>query len=162
LLPKLNEAALKEAVVDTGGAALTVTASVTLCVSEVDEPWIAMLAVPFAAVGLAVTVICCSEPGAMDRVIGEAVTPEGREPTATITFPLKPFTGEAVIAIACAGPPGVSVTAEGVVSKVKSAEPPPPHPVKTASSEIAHRKVVRGCIRSAPKVFATVLFLSCK
>ena len=87
----------------------------------------------------------------MDRVIGVAVTPLGREPTAKLTFPVKPFTGEAVTVTVCAAPPGVIVIEEGTIAKVKSTVEllevlPPPHPVKTVSKEIAHRKDIRDCM----------------
>jgi hypothetical protein len=139
-------------------AALTATAAVTLCVSEPEEPWRVMLVFPTAAVGPAVTVSCCSEPGAMDKVIGVTVTPAAREPTVRLTLPEKPFTGEVVMSIACAEPPEVSVTAKGAIARVKSAadvelllelgvEPLPLlHPAKTVTREIAHRKAIRDCI----------------
>jgi hypothetical protein len=128
-----------------------------------------MVALPAAAAGVAVTPICCSPPGAIDRVIGVAMTPLGKEPTATVTFPVKPFTGEAVIVTVCAAPPGVIVIAEGAIARVKSpvaagddAEPPPLHPAKTASKEVAHRKVICDCMRSAPTISVTALLLSCR
>ena len=175
LLPKLKEAALNEAVVDNGGAALTVNAAVTLWESEPEVPWRAMLAVPAAAVGPAVTVICCSEPAVIDKVIGVAVTPVGSEPTVTLTFPVNPFVGEALIAIACAAPPGMSVIVEGTIASVKSAgnsvvdvlvplfvellPPPPLQPVKAIKREATHRKAIQDRIRSAPFVSITVLVM---
>jgi hypothetical protein len=127
-----------------------------------------MVALPGTAAGLAVTLICCSPPGATDRVIGVAVTPLGKEPTATLTFPVKPFTGEAVTVTVCAAPPGVIVIEEGTIAKVKSAEtvavllevPPPLHPVKTVSKEIAHRRETRDCMRRAPNLSVQDLFFS--
>lgn len=161
LLPKLNEVPLNEAVVDAG---VTVSAAVTLWLSEPEDPWRAMLVVPAAAVGPAVTKICCSEPAVMDKVIGDAVTPVGRVPIDTLTFPVNPFTGEALIAIACAEPPGVSVTVEGTIARVKSAGnadvvpddsdpalfaglPPPLHPVKTANTETMHKEAINDRMR---------------
>jgi hypothetical protein len=99
----------------------------------------------------------------MDRVIGVAVTPLGKEPTAKLTFPVKPFTGVAVTVTVCAAPPGVIVIEEGTIAKVKSTVellevPPPPHPVKTVSKEIAHRKDIRDCMRRAPHLSVQNLF----
>ena len=161
LFPKLNELPLKAALVESGdAAALTVTDAVTLWLSEPEVPWSEMLAFPAAAVGVAVTLICCRPPGIMERVIGVAVTPLGKEPTATFTLPVKPFDGEAVTATVCAGAPGVIVSVEGAIARVKSPEPvvallddpPPPHPVKTVRVKIAHKKGIRDCMRGPPSV----------
>ena len=105
----------------------------------------------------------------MDRVIGVTVTPLGKEPTATLTFPVKPLTGEAATVTVCAAPPGVIVIEEGTIAKVKSPDPvvvllevpppPPPHPARTVSREIAHRRDIRDCMRMAPNVsFQDLLF----
>jgi hypothetical protein len=168
LLPKLKELPLKAAFVEVGGVVgLTVRAVVMLWLSEPDVPWSDMVALPAAAAGVAVTLICCSPPGAMDNVIGVAVTPLGKAPTATLTFPAKPFVGEELTVRFCAAPPGAIVTDAGTIARVKSADPVvvlpddpvvplfgllPPllHPAKTVSKEIAHRKVPRDFMRSAP------------
>jgi hypothetical protein len=164
LLPKLNELPLKDAFVEAdGGAALTVIAAVMLWLSEPEVPWSEMLALPTAAAGPAVTLICCSPPGAMDRVIGVAVTALGKELTVTLTFPVNPFTGEAVTAMVCGAPPGVIATVEGAMARVKSAGafelPPPLHPAKTVSKEIAHRKGIRDSMREAPMCIRQVVLL---
>jgi hypothetical protein len=119
-----------------------------------------MVALPATAAGLALTLTCCRPPGAMDRVIGVAVTPVGKEPTATLTFPVKPFTGEAAIVTVCAAPPGVIVIEEGTMAKLKSPDPVvvllevPPllHPVKTVSRKTAHKNDIRECMRWAPNL----------
>ena len=78
------------------------------------------------------------------------VTPLGKAPTATLTFPVKPFIGDAATTKVCAAPPEVIVSAEGAITRVKSAVdfglPPPPHPVNTVNREIAHRNAVGDCI----------------
>ena len=128
-----------------------------------------MVALPGAAAAVAVTLICCKLPGAMDRVIGVAVTPLGNEPTAMLTFPVKPFTGEAATVTVCAAPPGVTVIEEGTIARVKSLDPvvagfdvppPPLHPVKATNSEMAHKKGKRDCMRMAPEVSVEDLFVS--
>lgn len=118
------------------------------------------MALPATAAGLALTLICCRPPGTMDRVVGVAVTPLGKEPTATLTFPVKPFMGEAAIVTVCAAPPGVIVIDEGTIAKLKSLGPVvgalevPLHPVKSVSRQTAQRKGKRGCIRMAPNLSA--------
>jgi hypothetical protein len=86
----------------------------------------------------------------MDRVMGVAVTPPGKEPTVTLTFPEKPFMGEAASVTACAAPPGVTVMEEGTIARLKSPDPvavllevPPPHPVKIVNTETAERRGIR-------------------
>jgi hypothetical protein len=169
LLPKLNELPLNAAFVEADGAEeLTVKAVVMLWLSEPEVAWSEMVALPAAAAGLALTLTCCRPPGAMDKVIGVAVTPLGKAPTVTLTFPVKPFTGEAATVTVCAAPPGVIVIEEGTIANVKSPDPvvvllevppPPLHPVKTVSREIAHRKDIRDCMRMAPNVSVQDLFV---
>ena len=79
--------------------------------------------------------------------MGVAVTPLGKEPTVTLTFPEKPFMGEAATVTACAAPPGATVIEEGTIARLKSPDPvavllevPPPHPAKIVINETAHRR----------------------
>ena len=125
-----------------------------------------MLAFPAAAVRPAVTTICCSPPGATDSVIGVAVKPLGRVPTVRLTLPVNPFTAEAVTVMVCGAPPGLIVTVEGAMVRVKSAGtfklPPLLHPVRTLSREIAHLKAVRDCMKSAPTISVAAFLLPCR
>ena len=115
-----------------------------------------MLALPVAAVESAVRAICCNPPGATDKVIGVAVMPLGNVPTVRFTFPVNPFTGEAVTVIACGEPPEVTVTVEGATAKVKSAGNvavwPPPQPAKTVSTQSADNKLTGDCMGRLPKL----------
>ncbi len=90
LLPKLNEVALKAALVKRVHGDV---AALMLWVSEPEVAWSVMLVFPAAAVGPAVTVSCCREPGATERVIGETVMPLGKEPTAHVHIPGKAVHG---------------------------------------------------------------------
>jgi hypothetical protein len=102
----------------------------------------------------------------MDRVIGVAVTPVGKEPTARLTFPVKPFIGEAVTVTLWAAPPGVTVIEEGTMARLKSPEavvgalevPPPPHPAKAASRETAHRRGKRDRMSCSENIQVVVCF----
>jgi len=85
--------------------------------------------------------------------MGVAVTPLGKAPTATLTFPEKPFMGEAASVTVCAAPPGVIVIEEGTIARLKSPDPvagapevPLLHPVKMVNSETAHRRGKRDCM----------------
>jgi hypothetical protein len=116
-----------------------------------------MVVLPTVAPGAAVTVICWSVPGATERVIGVAVTPVGSEPTARLTFPVKPFMAEAVTVTVCGAPPGAIVIEEGETAIEKSPAPvvalddPPPQPARTVRRESKQNKGKRDRMRRAPK-----------
>jgi hypothetical protein len=120
LLAKLKEVPLNEAVVIGGGGGAIVRDEEALCVSVPEVPVRAMLAVPATAVEDALMLICMSEPGITERLIGVAVTPAGSEPSVTATVSLKPFTGETPTVNVCATPPGTTVMLAGATSREKS------------------------------------------
>jgi hypothetical protein len=83
LSPKSKDVVLNEAEVD--GAA-TCKDTVALCESPETVPATAMLAVPGVAFGDAVMVIWPSVlVDVRERVVGDAVTPDGRDPIVTAT-----------------------------------------------------------------------------
>ena len=118
LSPKSKDVVLNEAEVD--GAA-TCKDTVALCESPEPVPATAMLVVPGVAFGDAVMVIWPSVlVDVRERVVGDAVTPEGRDPIVTATAALKPLVGEIATFNVCEAPPGVTLTVEGATSREKS------------------------------------------
>jgi hypothetical protein len=83
-----------------------------------EVPTRVTITLPAAAVEAAVSVTFCAVPEIRVSVAGFAVTPVGSPVMATITVPVKPFTGTAFTLICCPAPPATSVTLTGVeVSK---------------------------------------------
>jgi hypothetical protein len=109
-------------------AAVTLTASVTVFVSEPEVPVNVMVALLLGAFGSAVRVTFCDVPGVRFSVEGVTVTPAGSPATATLTIPLNPFVPATLTVTPCADPAAMG-TVSGATVNVKSCEdgsPPPP------------------------------------
>jgi hypothetical protein len=100
------------------GAAFTVSAKVVVWLRLPDVPVIVTVAVPVAALPLAVSVnvlLLVVEPG-----VNDAVTPLGKPEAAMLTLPVKPFNAATEIVLVPLVP-CVIARLEGVVERLKSA-----------------------------------------
>lgn len=104
----------------SGGGAAIVAATVAVRAREPEVPVMVRVALPMVAVAAAVSVTVCAAPGVRLKVVGCAVTPEGRPVIATATVPLKELRGAALILICCEAPPATSATDDGEEDREKS------------------------------------------
>src|SRR6185312_689667 len=123
--PKSNDVPLSET--DARAGAM-VSAEVALWLRVPEVPVTVMLAVPAGAEEDTERLNSPSEPDVRFRLEGVAVTPSGREPSVTATFPLKSFVPEATTLSSCAAPPGATVMVDGPAWSEKSALVPLPLP----------------------------------
>ena len=124
---------------------------------EPEVPVSVRVALPIVAVGAAVIVTVCAAPGVRVRVAGCAVTPVGSPEMVTITAPMKPLSGAALMLICWAVPPALSETAEGESDKEKSAcgagVDEPPQELRTRQKRViehAVRTLENGLMPSLP------------
>ena len=104
----------------SGGASVTESAKVAVCVTDVAVPVTVTVASPVAALAAAVNVTFCGVPGVRLSVDGLAVTPAGRPLSLTLTVPLKPFIGTASTETVLPAPPCDTAILDGPSAKVKS------------------------------------------
>ena len=103
-------------------APVTVRLNVVLCVKAPDTPVIVTVAVPVAAVPLAVNVSVLVE--VVGFGLNCAVTPLGRPVALNVTLPVKPSSGVTVIVLVPLAPCAM-VSVFGFAAKLKSGDPPP-------------------------------------
>ena len=83
------------AVSEKFAAAVTVKATVAVCVKVPEVPVKVTVALPTVAFAAAVSVTLCAVPGVSVSVAGFAVTPVGSPLMVTITVAVNPFVGTA-------------------------------------------------------------------
>lgn len=104
----------------SGGASVTESDKVAVCVTDAAAPVTVTFASPVAALAAAVRVTFCAVPGVRLNVDGLAVTPLGRPLSFTFTVPLKPSMGTAFTEIVLPAPPCGTAILAGARVKVKS------------------------------------------
>jgi hypothetical protein len=99
----------------------TVKARVAVSTVVPEVPVKATVSADATAVDAAVSVVLCAVPGVRVSVGGFAVTLVGSPLIATVTVPVKPFTGTTFTLTCCPGLPATSVTVAGSVVSEKPA-----------------------------------------